>query len=58
MTLQDAIIKSMKAYYSGLTAKELNGATGKRAKFTKSYFDKVGREHGIEPFELKRKRLS
>lgn len=55
MNFHEAVVKSMKAYYEGMSAKELNGTGGKRAKYSKSYFDKVGREYGVEPFELKKK---
>ena len=54
MNWHQAIVKSMRAYYSGMSPKELNGATGKRAKYSKSYFDKVGRENNIEPYEIKK----
>lgn len=49
-----AIIKSMRAYYAGQGPSELNKTSGKRAKYSKSYFDKVGREYNIEPFEPKK----
>lgn len=54
MDWSEAIVKAMKAYYAGMSPKELNGATGKRPKYNKSYFDKVGREYQIEPYELKK----
>lgn len=54
MNLLDAMKKSMKAYYSGISPKELNGASGKKPKYGKTYFDKVGRENNIEPYELKK----
>lgn len=57
MDFNDAIVEAMKAYYSGMTAKELNGASKKRSKYSKSYFDKVSRENNIEPFEYKKRRL-
>lgn len=56
MTFHEAVVKSMRAYYSGLSPKELNGASGKRPKYAKSYFDKVGREYSIEPYEVKKKK--
>lgn len=58
MNWHQAIVKSMKSYYSGMSAKEFNGTTGKRAKYSKSYFDKVGREYGIEPYEIKKAKKS
>lgn len=54
MTFHEAIVKAMKAYYSGMSPKELNASSGKKAKYSKSYFDKVGREYGVEPYELKK----
>lgn len=54
MDWHTAIKKAMKSYYGGSAPKELNNSTGKRAKYSKGYFDKVGREYGIEPYELKK----
>lgn len=55
MKIGDAIVKSMKAYYEGLTPQELKAASPKGLKYTKKYFDKVGKEHDIEPVDLKKK---
>jgi hypothetical protein len=55
MNLTQAIVKSMKAYYEGLTPQELKAASPKGIKYTKKYFDKVGKENDIEPIDLKKK---
>lgn len=54
MDWRQAIIKSMKAYYNGVEPSELNGL-GKKPKYSKKYFDKVGSEYAIEPYSLKKK---
>jgi hypothetical protein len=54
MDIRTAIIKSMKAYYNGLTPQELKAASPKGMKYTKKYFDKVGKDYDIEPVELKK----
>lgn len=58
MDIHKAVIMSMRAYYKGLGPKELNASSGKRAKYSKTYFDKVGREYDIEPFEPKKGKKS
>lgn len=54
MDFRQAIIKSMKAYYKGLTPDELRGVSEKEPKYDKKYFDKVGSENGIEAIDLKK----
>lgn len=54
MDLRKAIIKSMKAYYEGLSPTELKAASPKGIKYTKKYFDKVGKENDIDPVDLKK----
>ena len=58
MKMSDAIIKSMKAYYNGLSPQELKAASPKGLKYNKKYFDKVGKEHDIEPVDLKKDKKS
>lgn len=56
MNFKQAIIASMKSYYQGLTPDELRGASNKKMKYSKKYFDRVGSDHGIEPFDPKKKK--
>lgn len=58
MDLRTAFIKSMKAYYNGLTPQELKSVSPKGIKYTKKYFDKVGKENGIDPVDLKKGKKS
>lgn len=52
MDLHLAIEKSVRAYWKGVAPVETMKASGKK-KYDKKYFDKVGRENNIDPFELK-----
>ncbi len=54
MELNKVFMKSMKAYYEGKLPGELKSASPKGIKYTKKYFDKVGAENGIDPYELKK----
>lgn len=56
MTFEDAIKKAIKAHFKGLSPEQLRGPSGKKTKYTKKYFDKVGEEYEIEPYELKGKK--
>jgi hypothetical protein len=48
ITFEQALRKSIKAYFEGLPTLELS-KSGKKSQYTKKYFDKVGKEFGIEP---------
>jgi uncharacterized protein YpuA (DUF1002 family) len=54
MDIRTAIIKSMKAYYEGKSPQELKAVSQKGIKYTKKYFDKVGEENGVKPYEFKK----
>lgn len=54
MDIRTAIIKSMKAYYEGKSPQELKAVSPKGIKYTKKYFDKVGKEYDVEPYEFKK----
>lgn len=49
MTREEFVRKAIKAYFEGLTPDELKGASSKRMKYGKKYFDAMGEEFGIEP---------
>lgn len=53
MTFEDAVRKSIQAYFEGGGLDAYNKTTQKKSKYTKKYFDKVGEEYGIEPFDPK-----
>lgn len=53
MDLTTAIVKSMKAYYKGVIPTASKSASPKGLKYTKKYFDKVGEENNIKPFDIK-----
>jgi hypothetical protein len=54
MDLTEAIAKSMRAYYKGVVPTASKSASPKGLKYTKKYFDKVGSDNGIEPFDLEK----
>lgn len=50
MTLQDAILKSIRKYFDGVNPTELRNISTKRTKFKKEYFDQLGSEYNIKPY--------
>lgn len=52
MTFRDAIIKSMRAYYKGVSPEKLASTSPEKMKYTKKYFDKVGKDFGVDPVDL------
>lgn len=53
MKISDAIRKSMKEYYKGATFDNLKKTKdGKKMKYTKKFFDSVGENHGVKPYEV------
>jgi hypothetical protein len=53
MTFEEAFLKSARQYFKGIEAEELRGASGKRAKYTKKYFDAIGEENGFPSIDKK-----
>jgi len=49
MTFEEAIRKAIKAYFDGLGPDQFTQAHGKKQKYNKKYFDRVGKANGIEP---------
>lgn len=49
MTFEEAFRKSVKAYFDGLAPSALHKTAEKKPRYTKKYFDKVGKEYDIEP---------
>jgi len=52
MDFSQALRASVKAYFNGQQPEQLFKAqgSGKKAKYTKKYFDKMGKSFGIEPY--------
>ncbi len=54
MTFEEAVRKAMRAYYTEVTLPEKGPK--KKMKYTKKYFNSVGKEYGIEEVDLKKGR--
>lgn len=54
MKIEDAIVKSIRKWFEGNTFDELKNVATKRVKYHKGYFDSVGENFGIEPYEVKK----
>lgn len=51
MKLEDAYLKSIRKYFNeNFTPEELQGASPKKLKYNKRYFDNVGEQYGIKPY--------
>lgn len=52
MDFREAVIRSMRAYYKGMSPEKLSSVSSKKMKYTKKYFDKVGKDFGVDPIDL------
>ena len=53
MTFEEAVRKSIKAYFKGVTPDTMSKARGdKKLKYTKKYFDKVSEDFDIDTIEM------
>lgn len=50
MTYEQAFEKMAKLYFRGKEFDNYNKASTKKPKYTKKYFDKVGKDYGIKEF--------
>lgn len=51
MNLREVIRKSIEAYFEGLEPEEMKLQSGKKRKYDKKYFDRIGLEFGVEPYD-------
>lgn len=48
MNLNEAFIKSIKAYFEGASLDEMEATTETKLKYTKEYFDNISKEFGLD----------
>jgi hypothetical protein len=52
MTFEEAVRGMIVKYFAGLGPDELHKSSGKKAKYSKKYFDKVAEDHKIDQSAL------
>lgn len=51
MNLREAVRKAIESYFEGLEPDQLKATSNKKFKYDKKYFDRMGLEFGVEPYD-------